>query len=111
MFVDAPVPPADRYSSRMPPSETVVEPVFFSSTKSFLRVAPALPPPPYTWFVTRPGPAVFAVAGARTAPPLTTVATVARAANTDREEGMVDLPPSRDRERRGTRRPVCRASP
>jgi hypothetical protein len=40
--------------------------------------------------MTTPVPPVFAEAGARSAPPLTTVATVARAASTDRDLDMLE---------------------
>src|SRR5262245_18239330 len=47
----------------MPDSETLVGVGLNSSTKSFVYGAPELPPPPYTWLITSPVPAVFAVAG------------------------------------------------
>ena len=45
------VPAADAYCTDQPVRSTGAEDVLRSSTKSLVNVAPALPPPPYTWLI------------------------------------------------------------
>ena len=47
-----PVPLALVYWTDQPFTEAVVVPRLNSSTKSWVWVAPLLPPPPYTWLMT-----------------------------------------------------------
>ncbi len=44
--VHAPVPPAEAYCTDQPPRLTAAVPRLKTSMKSFLSVAPLLPPPP-----------------------------------------------------------------
>src|SRR5947199_1482489 len=46
------VPPAEAYCTDHPARLTGLEVGLKSSMKSFLKVAPAFPPPPYTWLMT-----------------------------------------------------------
>ena len=48
------VPVAGEYCTDQPVTFTAVAPRLNSSMKSFLRVAPLFPPPPYTWLITMP---------------------------------------------------------
>src|SRR6476661_7069715 len=54
------VPVEARYWTDVPLTETALPVGLYSSTKSFLYVAPELPPPPYTSLMTRPVPAGLA---------------------------------------------------
>ena len=45
-------PAEEAYCTLQPSSDTVFSPVLRSSMKSLRRVAPELPPPPYTWLTT-----------------------------------------------------------
>ena len=47
----AAVEPAAAYCTDQPVRSTAAEDVLRSSTKSLVNVAPALPPPPYTWLI------------------------------------------------------------
>ena len=48
------VPAAEAYCTDQPATETVTLLALYNSMKSFLYVAPELPPPPYTWLMTTP---------------------------------------------------------
>jgi len=47
------LPVAEAYCTDQPLTETGAEVGLYSSMKSLRNVAPALPPPPYTWLITR----------------------------------------------------------
>jgi hypothetical protein len=48
------VPAAELYWTDQPVRFTVWLPLLKISMKSFVKTAPVLPPPPYTWLMTRP---------------------------------------------------------
>jgi hypothetical protein len=59
---------AGRYCTLQPSTTTAAAPLFASSTKSWVSVAPELPPPPYTSAMSASGlGAAFAVTGSATA--------------------------------------------
>ena len=45
------MPAADAYCTDQPVRSTAAAEVLRSSTKSLVKVAPELPPPPYTWLI------------------------------------------------------------
>src|SRR6187399_1108630 len=61
-------PDADAYWIVQPLTSTAVDPRLKSSTKSFAKGAPELPPPGKTWLTTRSGEALRAAGGASTPP-------------------------------------------
>src|SRR5690606_40367914 len=46
------VPEDEAYCTDQPSTLTASTPLLCSSMKSLFQVAPALPPPPYTWLIT-----------------------------------------------------------
>src|SRR5918997_7038932 len=74
------VPAAEAYWTDQPVTSTAAAEVFRSSMKSLVRVAPELPPPPYTWLMTTSGDtAVAGAAVSATAPPRTRTDTASAA--------------------------------
>ena len=83
------VPAADAYWTDQPVTSTAAAEVFRSSMKSLVRVAPELPPPPYTWLMaTSADAAVAGAAVSATAPPATRADTASAAT---REEGRTGV--------------------
>ncbi|KJY29208.1 hypothetical protein VR45_30515 [Streptomyces sp. NRRL S-495] len=68
-------PAAEAYWTVQPVTLTGVVPRLYSSTKSLVYGAPELPPPPYTWLMTRSGDTACAVpAGSAVSAPTTVAA-------------------------------------
>src|SRR5689334_825171 len=73
------LPVAERYCTDLPATDTALAVGLYSSTKSFLYVAPEFPPPPYTSLMTRPVPAGLADAAGMSPSGAATSARVAAA--------------------------------